>query len=35
MWKEMAKKNANKFTHHNIKFGTIIIEDDKCIEKTS
>jgi hypothetical protein len=31
----MAKKDANKFTHHSIKFGIIIPKEDKRIEKKS
>jgi hypothetical protein len=31
----MAKNDANKFTHHSIKFQIIIPKDEKSIEKTS
>ncbi len=28
----MAKKDANKFTHHNIKFGIIIPKDENLLK---
>jgi hypothetical protein len=33
--KRIGQNDANKFTHHSIKFGIIIPKDEKSIEKTS